>query len=114
MPPRTATVALTLLGATQTVTTPAWAGGIGGFLSPAINASCANHSGETAALGVASRGTGTADGNALGMPITGPFNQCGGADAPLGELFAAAGGNAPAGGKENPLSHILDDVSSLG
>ncbi|MFF3018198.1 hypothetical protein [Streptomyces sp. NPDC057939] len=58
---------------------PAAAGGIGDFLSPAFGTSCTNHHG-TLAGGVTTSGTGAGDGNLLGLPLGSPLNQCGGAD----------------------------------
>ncbi|WP_179079113.1 hypothetical protein [Streptomyces rectiverticillatus] len=82
---RAASAALTLLGA-QVVVVPAWAGGLGaGILSPAIGNGCANQYGATV-RGTASQGASAAGGNALGLPVTGPLNQCGGADAPATKI----------------------------
>ncbi|WP_037897633.1 hypothetical protein [Streptomyces sp. NRRL S-920] len=61
---------------------PASAGGIGDFLSPAFGTSCANHNARSQANGATTAGTGTADGNLLGLPLGSPLNQCGGADLP--------------------------------
>ncbi len=63
--------------------TPASAGGIGDFLSPAFGTTCANHHSTPRATDTTSAGTGSADGNFLGLPVGSPFNQCGGADLPL-------------------------------
>ncbi|MFQ3556001.1 hypothetical protein QZN11_04215 [Streptomyces gramineus] len=61
---------------------PAAAGGVGDFLSPAFATSCANqHTGANAA-GKTTNGTGTANGNFLGLPLGTALNRCGGADAP--------------------------------
>ncbi|MFF3431396.1 hypothetical protein [Streptomyces sp. NPDC002602] len=59
--------------------TPASAGGIGDFLSPAFSTNCVNHDTVPHAAG-ATAGTGAADGNLLGLPLGSPLNQCGGAD----------------------------------
>lgn len=50
-----------------------------GVLSPAIGNGCANHAGSTA-TGTATAEPGTGNGQLLGMPVSGPLNQCGGAD----------------------------------
>ncbi|MFI1677412.1 chaplin family protein [Streptomyces sp. NPDC020607] len=77
---------LTLLG-TGHATSPAWAGGIGDFLSPAFGTSCNNHHGARAE-GATSHGTGTASANLAGLPVGSPVNQCGGADlSPSGSFF---------------------------
>ncbi|MFF3431470.1 hypothetical protein [Streptomyces sp. NPDC002602] len=55
---------------------PASAGGIGDFLSPAFSTNCVNHDTVLHAAGATTAGTGAADGNLLGSPL----NQCGGAD----------------------------------
>lgn len=77
---RTIVVALTVLGGSQAA--PAWAGGVGDFLSPAFGTSCANQVGATAIGGGASAPS-SAGGNVVGVPLTGPLNHCGGADVSL-------------------------------
>ncbi|MEU2438361.1 chaplin family protein [Streptomyces rubradiris] len=73
------------LGAALGPAAPAWAGGIGDFLSPAFGTACANlHTGARAA-GTTTHGTGAANGNLAGLPLGSPLNQCGGAD-PLPNL----------------------------
>ncbi|MGW6062616.1 hypothetical protein [Streptomyces sp. NPDC055189] len=77
---------------------PASAGGIGDFLSPAFGTSCANHRTGGHMVGRTAYGEGSADSNLLGLPVSSPVNQCGGADLPgeLDEAFAlrgAGGGN---------------------
>ncbi|MGW9448655.1 chaplin family protein [Streptomyces sp. NPDC055632] len=72
-------VTLTLLGAGQAAS-PAWAGGVGDFLSPAFGTSCANHHTGARADGTTTHGTGAANGNLAGLPLGSPLNQCGGAD----------------------------------
>ncbi|MEU7148795.1 hypothetical protein AB0B15_12265 [Streptomyces sp. NPDC045456] len=74
-----------VLGAVSTAAvlaaaSPAVAGGIGVLLSPALGNACAQHGVGAHARGHAGAGTGTAGGNALGLPVTGPLSQCGGAD----------------------------------
>lgn len=76
---RGAVVTVTLLGSSPVVS-PAWAGGIGDFLSPAFGTSCANHNTAARAEGTTTQGTGAANGNLAGLPIGSPMNQCGGAD----------------------------------
>lgn len=72
---------------------PASAGGIGDFLSPAFGTNCKNHHGARAD-GAAAHGTGATNGNLVGLPIGSPFNQCGGADSkpdlPISALLDAA------------------------
>jgi len=60
--------------------TPAAAGGIGDFLSPAFGTSCANQHTGAHATGTTHFGTGAAGGNLAGLPVGSPLNQCGGAD----------------------------------
>lgn len=74
---RTVVVALAVLGVGQAA--PAWAGGIGDILSPAFGTACANQVGATSTGGATSAPS-SLSGNALGLPLTGPLNQCGGAD----------------------------------
>ncbi|MEU6487495.1 hypothetical protein [Streptomyces sp. NPDC046887] len=62
--------------------TPAAAGGVGDFLSPAFGTNCANHHTQPRADGATTADTGTANGNLLGLPVGTALNQCGGADAP--------------------------------
>ncbi|MGW0917184.1 hypothetical protein ACWD1Z_36630 [Streptomyces sp. NPDC002784] len=76
---RGAVVTVTLLGSAPVVS-PAWAGGIGDFLSPAFGTSCANHHTAPRADGATTHGIGTATGNIAGLPVGSPLNQCGGAD----------------------------------
>ncbi|WP_437104697.1 hypothetical protein [Streptomyces sp. enrichment culture] len=71
--------------------TPAAAGGIGGFLSPAFGTNCANRNVVPHAAGATTAGTGAANGNLLGLPLGSPLNQCGGADVnPPGGLVSLA------------------------
>ncbi|MFI8194282.1 hypothetical protein ACIF8T_37080 [Streptomyces sp. NPDC085946] len=70
-------------GTVLVTTTPASAGGVGDFLSPAFGTSCANHHTGAHATGATTHGTGAADGNLAGLPLGSALNQCGGADAPL-------------------------------
>lgn len=61
--------------------TPAAAGGVGDFLSPAFGTMCDNLNNGAHAIGSTTSGTGTAGGTLAGLPIGNPVNQCGGADA---------------------------------
>ncbi|MVO90212.1 DUF320 domain-containing protein [Streptomyces sp. p1417] len=79
---RVALVAATTAGMALTVASPASAGGVGDFLSPAFGTDCANHHGSHAA-GTTTRGSGMADSNFAGLPVGSPVNQCGGADLPV-------------------------------
>ncbi len=83
---RTATTTVTLTavsaGVALTAATPATAGGVGDFLSPAFGTSCANLLTGARAEGATTHGTGAADGNVAGLPVGSALNQCGGADAP--------------------------------
>ncbi|MFF3312983.1 chaplin family protein [Streptomyces sp. NPDC002952] len=72
--------ALTAVVGTGVVATPAFAGGIGSGLSPAFGNECSNRNTDALAHGATTDGVGAAGGNALAVPITGPRNQCGGAD----------------------------------
>ncbi|MEV5342027.1 hypothetical protein AB0K93_26620 [Streptomyces sp. NPDC052676] len=74
------------VGAGIATATPAAAGGIGDFLSPAFGTACANLNNGAHADGLTRSGTGTAGGNLAGLPIGSALNQCGGAD-----LLPAAG-----------------------
>ncbi|MFD5098322.1 chaplin family protein [Streptomyces albidochromogenes] len=80
----TAAVGLTAIvgGAGLITATPASAGGIGDFLSPAFGSNCANQNTGAHAAGETRQGTGIAGGNLAGLPVGTPFNQCGGADLP--------------------------------
>lgn len=69
------------VGAGLATGTPAAAGGIGAFLSPAFGTSCANHHGAHAA-GATTAGSGSVTGNLAGLSLGSPLNQCGGADVP--------------------------------
>ncbi|WP_125211639.1 hypothetical protein [Streptomyces griseofuscus] len=73
------TLSVATVGSGLAMATPASAGGIGDFLSPAFGTSCVNtHSAH--AQGETTYGTGAVDGDLAGIPIASPFNQCGGAD----------------------------------
>lgn len=72
----------TAIGLSLPIAVPASAGGIGDFLSPAFGTNCANHHTRPHATGTTTAGTGTADGNLLGLPLGSALNQCGGADLP--------------------------------
>ncbi|WP_157882438.1 chaplin family protein [Streptomyces silvensis] len=67
---------------------PAAAGGVGDVLSPAFGTSCANRHGAHA-VGTATHGSGSGDGNLLGLPVGSPLNQCGGADLPAPDFTVA-------------------------
>lgn len=58
----------------------AFAGGVGDFLSPAFGTSCANQHTGSHTAGETTSGTGTVTGLLAGLPLSGPVNQCGGAD----------------------------------
>lgn len=76
-------------------TTPAFAGGVGDFLSPAFGTSCANHNVGPSNTGSTTAGTGTLTGNLAGLPLGSALNQCGGADMPLyGGLQQSRSGDA--------------------
>jgi hypothetical protein len=85
---RKTVLTVTLLGV-GSVGSPAWAGGVGDFLSPAFGTSCTNHHG-TRADGMTTQGTGAGNGNLAGLPIGSPANQCGGADMPTDTAQEAA------------------------
>ncbi|MGA5096771.1 chaplin family protein [Streptomyces lavendulocolor] len=69
-------------------TTPAAAGGVGDFLSPAFGTMCGNLNNGAHAVGSTTSGPGSAGGNLAGLPIGNPVNQCGGADlTPSSALF---------------------------
>ncbi|MFF4498846.1 chaplin family protein [Streptomyces sp. NPDC001546] len=67
------------MGAGLATATPASARGVGDFLSPAFGTSCGNHYGAQT-QGRTTHGAGSGVGNLAALPITSPFNQCGGAD----------------------------------
>ncbi|MEU4800427.1 chaplin family protein [Streptomyces sp. NPDC023327] len=96
IPKRTAAATILLTTAATGVgvvtAAPASAGGVGDFLSPAFGTSCSNLNNGAHAAGGTTHGTGSADGNLVGLPIGSPFNQCGGADlAPSLEELGLAG-----------------------
>ncbi|MET9320927.1 hypothetical protein ABZX75_12195 [Streptomyces sp. NPDC003038] len=97
MTARKTTTVLTLTalatGTALASASPASAGGIGDFLSPAFGTSCANHH-ATHAAGTTAHGTGAANGNLAGLPLGGALNQCGGADLPEVDLSKGAEGIA--------------------
>ncbi|MEV3993615.1 chaplin family protein [Streptomyces sp. NPDC049837] len=68
------------MAAGLTTASPAAAGGIGDFLSPAFGTLCGNLNNGAHANGTATSATGAAGGNLAGIPIGSPLNQCGGAD----------------------------------
>ncbi|MFE7647457.1 chaplin family protein [Streptomyces phaeoluteigriseus] len=80
------------MGAAQAVS-PAWAGGVGDFLSPAFGTSCANNHAGALPEGATTHGTGTANGNLAGLPIRSPLNQCGDAPANRGRHPPASHGS---------------------
>jgi hypothetical protein len=77
---RVTALATVALGSTVAAAAPAFAGGIGDFLSPAFGTSCANLNNGARAEGATAHGIGAAGGNLAGLPVGSPFNQCGGAD----------------------------------
>ncbi|MFJ7063755.1 chaplin family protein [Streptomyces microflavus] len=60
--------------------TPASAGGISDFLSPAFGTNCSNLHTGAHGNGETTRGSGSVNGNLAGLPVASPLNQCGGAD----------------------------------
>ncbi|GGY64251.1 MULTISPECIES: hypothetical protein [Streptomyces] len=86
MSKRTCTTALIIWAAGTTAAlgsiSPAAAGGVGDFLSPAFDTNCANQRTGADAAGRTTNGTGAANGNLLGLPLGTALNQCGGADTP--------------------------------
>ncbi|WP_126882892.1 hypothetical protein [Streptomyces sp. WAC05374] len=68
------------LGTVVAAAGPASAGGVGDFLSPAFGTSCGNHNTGARIGGTTTHGTGAANGNLAGLPISSALNQCGGAD----------------------------------
>ncbi|MEU1021036.1 hypothetical protein ABZ366_02800 [Streptomyces sp. NPDC005904] len=81
------TLSATIAGVTLAAAGPASAGGIGDILSPAFGTNCSNLKNGTHASGATTAGTGTADGNLLGLPFGSPLNQCGGADLTPNEFY---------------------------
>ncbi|MFI1377235.1 chaplin family protein [Streptomyces longwoodensis] len=77
------------VGAGLASASPASAGGVGDFLSPAFGTSCTNQHTGAHADGITQYGTGTAGGNLAGLPVGSPLNQCGGAD-PLPNIYPGA------------------------
>ncbi|MFE9414007.1 chaplin family protein [Streptomyces sp. NPDC006704] len=75
-------IAVTAVGSGLASAAPASAGGIGDFLSPAFGTSCGNLNNGALAAGNTHHSTGTAGGNLARLPLSGPLNQCGGADLP--------------------------------
>ncbi|UNO39284.1 hypothetical protein [Streptomyces sp. MST-110588] len=68
------------LAAVLICATPASAGGIGSFLSPAIGTECANPTTDGHAYGGAVLNDGPGSNNLTTMPFASALNQCGGAD----------------------------------
>lgn len=73
-------IAATAVSSGLASASPASAGGIGDFLSPAFGTSCANLNNGAHAAGNTHHGTGMVGGNLAGLPIGSPLNHCGGAD----------------------------------
>ncbi|MFJ5646300.1 hypothetical protein [Streptomyces sp. NPDC093223] len=109
---RTCTTAFVLWAAGTTAAvgaaSPAAAGGVGAFLSPAFGTSCANQNTGAGAAGRTTNGTGTANGNLLGVPLGTALNQCGGADAPSIEDITSQMNNA-----KSETSKVTNLVSAL-
>ncbi|WP_428935238.1 hypothetical protein [Streptomyces sp. ACT015] len=92
---------------------PATAGGVGDFLSPAFGTDCANHHTTPRAAGTTTAGTGSADGNLLGLPLGTALNQCGGADAPsIDDITNAMEANNSATSKVTSLVSALQVQST--
>jgi hypothetical protein len=72
-------VTTAIVGVGVAAASPAAAGGVGDFLSPAFGTTCVNRHG-TQAHGSTTHGTGIGNANLAGLPIGSPANQCGGAD----------------------------------
>ncbi|MGI5484870.1 chaplin family protein [Streptomyces lavendofoliae] len=94
---------------------PASAGGIGDFLSPAFGTSCLNQRVGAHATGETRHSAGSAGGNLAGVPIGSPFNQCGGADAPLPPmpLGGSSMANANAMSVFGPSTSMLMGMSAF-
>ncbi|GGY20122.1 hypothetical protein GCM10010358_83170 [Streptomyces minutiscleroticus] len=75
---RAAIIAVSMMATIQT--SLAWAGGIGGALSPVFAQNCANHHTDDYA-NPAAYGSPT---HVLQLPLLMPYNQCGDAVTPLG------------------------------
>ncbi|MET9957137.1 chaplin family protein [Streptomyces sp. NPDC006339] len=67
------------IGIAGAAASPAMAGGVGDFLSPAFGTTCMNKH-DAHSRGSTTHGTGISNGNLAGLPIGSPANQCGGAD----------------------------------
>ncbi|WP_406322847.1 chaplin family protein [Streptomyces sp. NBC_00519] len=74
-------VSLTVASLAGTAST-ASAGGVGAFLSPSFGNSCINH-GDSRATGATAHASGLAGGNLVTLPVSRPYNWCGGADLPM-------------------------------
>lgn len=96
----------TAIGLSLTTAAPATAGGIGDFLSPAFGTNCANHHTRPHATGATTAGTGTADGNLLGVPVGSALNQCGGADMIGAGFVSNIGAIAPIGSEGKILNEV--------
>ncbi|MFF4384635.1 chaplin family protein [Kitasatospora sp. NPDC001547] len=79
---------------------PACAGGILPIISPSFDTSCAND-GAAHAQGSTTAGPGTANGNLAGLPVSNPFNHCGGAEADPSVITSLLGGGAAAPAPED-------------
>ncbi|MFF5474850.1 chaplin family protein [Streptomyces achromogenes] len=71
---------LTVLGPAALLPGTARAGGIVDILAPAFGNGCTNHYQPSTSRSTATKPPGTVSGNGVGVPVTGPLNQCGGAD----------------------------------
>lgn len=68
------------LGIGVATATPAFAGGVGSFLSPSMNNGCANANTAAQSAGNTQRASGAVGGLLAAVPVSTPLNECGGAD----------------------------------
>ncbi|MEU6394857.1 hypothetical protein [Streptomyces sp. NPDC046939] len=81
------------IGAGIAAASPASAGGIGDFLSPAFGDSCSNLDNGATANGTTTHGSGALGGSAGSLPLLSALNHCGGADGQgAGMLVTQNGG----------------------
>ncbi|MET9375805.1 hypothetical protein ABZX98_16865 [Streptomyces sp. NPDC002992] len=103
----------TALGAGLATASPASAGGVGDFLSPAFGTACGNQNNGAHATGTTTSGTGTAGGNLAGIPIGSALNHCGGADPDAVDLCPAAANAADDIGIIAVVVEVLDQNSPV-
>jgi hypothetical protein len=81
------------------------------ILAPSFGNGCENHYRRSTARSTVATHPGSVAGNGVGVPVTGPFNQCGGADPPVGRHVCVIHQWFPG---TNVLSeHVLNDAEDV-